>query len=99
MNPVDFQLSYRSTIRGITASERGQPVVYYGMIQRIPRRTFDTDPAAASWQSMEDMMMTIPQVEWRVTDGVVERYEIRDMNNRDLLVMVRVPCAPRMEEV
>lgn len=99
MKPVDFEMSYVSTIRGITASVRDESVVYYGMIQRIPGRMFVTDTAKAVGQSFEEMMMAIPQVEGRLTDGVVERFEIRDMNNSDLLVMIRVPCARRMEEV
>jgi hypothetical protein len=97
---MDYALSCSSTVGGITASWRGEmPTVYYGITERIPNRLFVTATATAIEQSVERMQAAILGVAGRLPNGVVERYEIRDTHNGDLIVMIRVPCVPRREEL
>ena len=102
----DMQLSYTSTIRGITSSEREDPVVYFGKIVRVPcdvwMQAITGKIGSAEWEQA-DPTMDIDRVikdrenEMPVSGGTIERYEIRDVANGDLLVMVRIPYSVRQD--
>ena len=95
MNTADFSIHYRSTVRGFTASERGNlTTVYYGITQRIPKDVFESDPFNASGQSCSEMVDAVGRIPNRISNCTIERYEARDMENGDLIVIVRVPCGP-----
>lgn len=82
-------ISYLSPIRGITAAQADIPVVYYGKILKVPGRLM----GAAQVKMTTDpktFLRTLPD-EVPYPNGVIERYEIRDIDTGDLMVMWRVP--------
>ena len=100
----DMQLTYQSTIRGITSCDQEHPIVYYGKIVRVPRSVYmkvvagkigpteweRADPTMDIDCCIKDLEDGIP-----VSGGIIERYEVRDIDNGDLLVMVRIPYCVR----
>ena len=102
-----MQLSYHSTIRGITSSERESPVVYFGKIVRVPCDVFmqviEGKIGSTEWKRADPTIDIVRHIKDRkdetpVPDGTIERYEVRDVDNGDLLVMVRIPYCQRQTE-
>jgi hypothetical protein len=95
MDTSGFSIRYFSTIRGITASERADlTTVYYGFTQRVPKEVFESDPFNASGRSCAEMIDIVGRISHRIPNCKIERYEARDLENGDLIVIVRVPCGP-----
>lgn len=100
----DMQLSYKSTIRGITSGEREDPVVYFGKIVRVPcdvwMQAITGKIGSTEWERADPTIDIARHIKDRrdeapVPAGIIERYEVRDVDNGDLLVMVRIPYCVR----
>ncbi len=90
---------YISTIRSGSARGADKGYVYRGVVLRIPKKDVGTahqyqhdtppDDILAAIESARDGRFTV------VRDEPMERFEIFDMANGDMLVMYRVACIER----
>ena len=87
---AQIRLIYTSPQKGITQARTRESLRYYGKVIRIPREelgkasalTYDADP--------EELLQDLKDAE-PVLGGIVEQYEVVDMETGDLLIMLRVP--------
>ncbi len=95
MHQMGGPVWYLSTVRGINNREREKPLMtYFGTTYRVPREIHGTDEQLKHEQTSDDMMQTVTDYDgtiWTPALGEpIERYECRDLETGDVLVMYRV---------
>ncbi len=103
------EIFYLSTVRGIASQDREEEPKYLfcGLVSRIPRAKFDriADGEKSSVDEAAAMLERLgkPFIGWDgktyapALDQPTERYEVRDIETGDLLVMWRLACQPVKE--
>ncbi len=92
MSANDRRMIHSTKLRGATERETGKPHLYQGFFYRIPavdelrQLTIEAEMS----QNLEKALDGNNELEFP-TDGIIERYEARDLETGDLLVMIRVP--------
>lgn len=88
-------VAYYSTKQGVTQQQTGAPTVYYGKTFKIPKELFSEEAEVDFEKDIADLMGEIREkgLEPVLDEATVERYETWDIENGDVWVMYRVPCA------
>ena len=87
---------YRSTIRGIT-SDKGEEAIYCGTVLRIPSKAYGTPGySPGEWEPEPESLLQPHagiggEVYEPIMGGTMERYETRDLETGDVLVLWRFP--------
>ncbi len=98
-SPIEPKASmhYFSTVRGITGgSENG--LVYIGVTFRIPASVLGTQEQIAFEEMYDPLVIFLPDEDSEPAfDVPMERYEIRDIEGGDVVVMYRMPYRAKGE--
>jgi len=90
---------YQSTIEGITQQIVDAPIVYYGFTfghghgrQEDRAKTLEREMLGRLQRLLDGELKDCKGARL-VVNGVVERYEVFDVDSSDMLVMYRIPCS------
>ncbi len=87
------RILYMSSNTGFTQKPDGEPIHYFGLTSTIPIQSFPFNIFEHEI-NMADLFTVIKDSSRDLIplkDGIIERYEIQDLNSYDVHVMYRVP--------
>ena len=87
------QILYMSSNAGFTKKPEGEPIHYFGLTSTIPIQSYPFNIFEHEI-NMADLFTVIKDSSRDLIplkDGIIERYEIQDLNSYDVHVMYRVP--------
>ena len=85
-------LHYFSTVRGVTEEGPDSPIVYYGASWRIPKAAMRSlQTMQHEFEVMEDLVRREFADKKFPVGGIVERYEVFDIETGEMIVMCRIP--------
>lgn len=88
---VNVHVHYWSTVRGITQGTSEEDIVYFGKAFTIPAEAY-VSPEGHVKHEVEPETLLQDRADWEpVPDGVLERYEVRDSDTEDVVVLYRMP--------
>jgi len=93
----ELKVFYQSTIRGITERDTGCPVLYLGYIVRTPKMDFP-EKLLENEPNIKEVIENLEresEVEY-IPGGIIERYEVRELESNDMVAMWRIPVRPKL---
>ena len=95
MHHMGGSVWYLSTVRGINKRAREKPqMTYLGTTYRVPKEIYGTDQQLEHEQTLADILQIVTGNDGAIWTPVlgepIERYECRDLETGDVLVMYRV---------
>jgi len=90
----EFDMFHQDTTSGISQRESEEEIYYLGRVFKIPYDAYGNKKARKYEIEIDSMIMNLvtEDGEWEVVDqGIIERHEVRDLENFDVWVMYRVP--------
>lgn len=87
------KILYMSSNTGFTKKPDGEPIHYFGLTSTIPIQSYPFNIFEHEI-NMADLLTVIKGSSRDLIpfkDGIIERYEIQDLNSYDVHVMYRVP--------
>jgi hypothetical protein len=93
-------IAYYKTTMGVTQQQTGTSANYYGKVFRIPKDLFSEEGDVDFEKDVGELVQEVQSkgLEPMIEGTTVERYEIWDVENGDVLVMYRIPCKSKETE-